>query len=53
MLIALRVWRNKWRQLRSMVAVRGDSVTMLTMVVRLKCSSPALGIIARELAFDV
>ena len=36
MLIALRVWRDSWRQWRTSVAVRGDNVTMLTMVLHFK-----------------
>ena len=53
MLIALRIWRDSWRQWRSSVAVRGDNVTMLTMVLHFKGTSTALNIIAREVALDV
>ena len=53
MLIALRVWRDSWRQWRSAVAVRGDNVTMLTMVLHFKGTSKSLNIIAREVALEV
>ena len=53
MLIALRVWSARWRQLRTTVVVRGDNVTMLTMVLHLKGSSSGLNIIARELALEL
>ena len=53
MLVALRTWRARWQQWRSTVAVRGDNVTTLTMVLHFKGSSPALSMIARELALEV
>ena len=53
MLVALRTWRARWQQWRSTVAIRGDNVTMLTMVLNFKGSSPALSLLARELALEV
>jgi len=53
MLLALRVWRDRWRQWRSSVAVRGDIVTMLTMVLHFKGVGASLNIIAREVALEV
>jgi hypothetical protein len=53
MLIALRVWAAEWRQFRSSVAVRGDNITMLTMLAHFKGSTPALNLLAREVALDV
>ena len=53
MLIALRVWRQRWRQLRSTVVVRGDNVTMLTMVLHFKGASHGLSIVAREVALEL
>jgi hypothetical protein len=53
MLIALRLWRSRWRQLRTTVVVRGDNVTMLTMVLHFKGSSYGLNIVAREVALEL
>ena len=53
MLIALRAWSSRWQQWRSTVAVRGDNVTMLAMELHFKGTSPALNVIARELALEV
>ena len=53
MVVALRTWKKAWQHWRSVVAVRGDNVTMLTMVARLKGCTPALSLLARELALEV
>ena len=53
MLIALHTWWTRWQQWRSTVAVRGDNITMLTMVLHFKGSSAAWSVIARELALEV
>ena len=53
MLVALWTWRARWQQWRSTVAVCGDNVTMLTMVLHFKGRSAALSTIARELALEV
>ena len=53
MLLALRIWKAKWHQFRSAVAVRGDNVTMLTMLVHFRGKSPALATVAREVALEV
>ena len=53
-LVALRAWKGYWTKGRAKLLVRGDSVAMLTMVLRLKPShSPGLGLLARELALDL
>ena len=53
MLLALRVWRTRWRQLRSTVVVRGDNVTMLTMVLQFNGSSYGLNVVASEVALEL
>jgi hypothetical protein len=53
MLVSLRTWREAWQQWRCTVAVRGDNVTMLSMVLHFKGSTPALATIARELALEI
>ena len=53
-LVALRAWKSYWTKDRTKLLIRGDSVTMLTMVLCLKPSrSPGLGLLARELALDL
>ena len=53
-LVALRAWKSYWTKDRTKLLMRGDSVTMLTMVLCLKPSrSPGLGLLARELALDL
>ena len=52
--MALRVWKQVWQQRRTVITVRGDSVAMLTVVLKLKpTDAPSLGLIARELALDL
>lgn len=54
-LVALRIWKHRWTQGRILLEVSGDSVAMLTLVLRMRArsGSPGLGIVAREIAFDV
>ena len=54
-LVALRHWHSRWHQGRVRIEVRGDSVCMLTLVIQLRAraSSPALGMVAREMALDI
>ena len=54
-LVALRVWKTRWRDQRLRLTVRGDSVAMLTVLLKFKAptSSRSLGIVAREVALDV
>jgi hypothetical protein len=54
-LVSLRVWKHKWKSGRVRLKVRGDNVTMLSLLVRLRppTDSPGLGLIARELALDI
>ena len=53
MLIALRVWRDKWNHWRSSFSVRGDNVAMLTLLLHFKGSGAALNLIAREVALEI
>ena len=53
MLLYLKIWRSHWQQRRSVVAVRGDNITMLTMVLVYKGTSRSLNTIAREVALEV
>ena len=54
-LVALRLYAQHWKSHRITLAVRGDSVAMLTLIVKFKApaGSRAMGIIAREVALDV
>ena len=54
-LVALRHWHDRWKTRRVCLEVRGDSVCMLTLVIQLRAraSSPALGMVAREMALDI
>jgi hypothetical protein len=54
-LVALRLFKPLWLNKRIQLAVRGDSVAMLTLVLKLRppAHSASLGIIAREMALDI
>ena len=54
-LVALRAWKPYWRESRFVLLIRGDSVTMLTVVLHMRPSSksPGLGHLAREIALDM
>jgi hypothetical protein len=54
-LVALRQWKGRWLHGRISLKVRGDNMTMLQLLVRLRppTSSKGLGLIARELALDI
>ena len=54
-LVALRVWKTRWRDQRVRLTVRGASVSMLTVLMKFKAptKSRSLGIVAREVALDV
>ena len=53
--VALRLWKSRWRSQRVRLNVRGDSVAMLTLLIKFKAParSRSLGVIAREIALDV
>ena len=48
-LVAVRLWIRHWRQDRIVLKVRGDNVSALMQVVKLRPATPAHAIIAREL----
>jgi hypothetical protein len=54
-LVALRLFKPFWINKRIQLAVRGDSVAMLTLILKLRppAQSASLGIISRELALDI
>ena len=53
-LVALRAWKSYWTKDRTKLLIRGDSVSMLAMVLCLKPSrSLGLGLLAREMALDL
>ena len=51
-LVALRLWRHRWQQHRVRLAVRGDNVAMLTLIVNMRPRSAQLQIIAQEIAIE-
>ena len=51
-LIALRTWKTWWSRLQICLQVKADNITALSLLCRLKGSSTALNIIARELALE-
>ena len=54
LLVALRLWTDRWRGQRVSLAVRSDNMAALTLVAKMQPhGSPTLGRIAREMALDV
>ena len=53
MLCALRLWAPRWRSRRVRLRVKGDNVSALVMIVRMKAKGASNGLIARELALDI
>ena len=51
--MALRGWASHWHGRRLRLRVKSDSVSALILVLRMKTSGRASGIIAREVALDV
>ena len=49
-LTAVRLWTRRWSEARLRLEVRGDSVSMLSLVVGMRPKSPGLALIGRELA---
>jgi hypothetical protein len=49
-LVAIDVWSTQWQQDRIVLKVRGDNVGALTLLIKMRPSSPTLAIVARELA---
>ena len=51
-LTALRLWKSRWADKAVRLRLKGDSVTMLSLVINMRPSSPGLAIIGQELALD-
>jgi len=51
-LVALRLWKRFWSGFATTLLVRGDSVTMLTLIVNMRPSSPQLCLLGQEMALD-
>ena len=47
------IWSSSWKQERSNLKVRGDNVGALTLLIKLRPSSTAQAIVARELALHL
>jgi hypothetical protein len=52
-LIGVSIWSDQWRHDRINLRVRGDNVGALTLLIKLRPSSTALAIVARELALHL
>ena len=52
-LVALRLWASYWQGRRVQLRVRGDNVSALIMLVKMKSTGDGMNLIARELALDV
>ena len=52
-LVAMFAWAHHWQGQRSIVRVRIDSISALVLVLKLKTSGAAAGIIARDIALDI
>jgi len=51
-LVALRLWRQIWGRQALTLRVRGDSMTMLSLIINLRPPTPQLGLIGREIALE-
>jgi hypothetical protein len=52
-LVACRVWAHRWQRKRVTLQIKGDSVAMLTLILKMRPPTPELGLISREIALDV
>ena len=52
-LVGVSIWSKYWRQERINLKVRGDNVGALTLLIKLRPSSAAQAIVARELALHL
>ncbi len=52
-LIGVSIWTKEWCRERINLRVRGDNVGALTLLIKLRPSSPAQAIVARELALHL
>ena len=51
--VALRQWSSLWQNERVSITVNSDNFAAITLVTKLQTSSPALSIIAREMAMNI
>jgi len=52
-LVALRSWSSRWIGLQPTIRVRSDSISALTIVLKLKTRGKGPGIVARDMALDI
>ena len=52
-LVALRSWSSRWLGLQPTIRVRSDSISALTIVLKLKTKGKGPGIVARDMALDI
>ena len=52
-LVALRSWSGRWLGLQPTIRVRSDSISALTIVLKLKTRGKGPGIVARDIALDI
>ena len=52
-LVALRLWAGRWRSTRACISVHAGSAVILSLLLRMRTSSPPLCLITREVALDV
>ena len=52
-LVALRSWSSRWKGLQPTIRVRSDSISALTIVLKLKTRGKGPGIVARDMALDI
>ena len=53
LLVALRLWSHKWQNRRIFLRVKSDSISALTMVLKMQARGAGPAIISREVALDV
>ena len=49
-LVAVDLWHEAWAQQRIVLKIKGDNVTALTLLIKMRPKGPKMAIIARELA---
>ena len=53
MLVALRLWKDRWLHSRVALKVKSDSISALILCLEFKTSGIGTSILAREIALDV
>ena len=49
-LVAVDIWHGEWTQQRIQLKIKGDNVTALTLMIKMRPKGPIMAIVARELA---